>query len=68
MVVMGTEFNFKIFVQEAKLTQKTIDVLTVSNFDEEGVLEYLDPSRISTLDISEGDAIRLTLKLDKAFQ
>ena len=64
---MSKEFNFKTFVKDARITQKTIDVLVVTNFDEETVLEYLDASRISTLDISDGDAIRLTLALDKHF-
>ena len=60
-------FNFKVFVKVSNFTQKTIDCLTGQNLDEEKVLQHLDPSRISTLDLTDGEQIKLQLALDALF-
>ena len=60
-------FNFKVFVKVSNFTQKTIDYLTGQNLDEEIVLQHLDPSRISTLDLTDGEQIKLQLALDALF-
>ena len=65
--MMSGEFNFKTFVTQAKLATKSINYLTEQNLDDKFVLERLDTVRISTLDISDGDQIRLQIALDELF-
>ena len=60
-------FNFKEFTKTAGFSSKTIAYLTEQNIDDETVLERLDPSRISVLNISEGDQVRLQLACEKRF-
>ena len=65
---MGEEFNFKKFVDEAKIKQRTIDALTKEDFDDEESLVLMNQTNIAALDISDGDAGRLQRALDRQFK